>query len=61
MNEILAQWWALLAGFALIIWAVRNSNIGEYDCIDIDCEIKGKHVGGTYCENPYYERVSKDI
>lgn len=61
MNEILAQWWALLAGCALIVWAVRNSNIGEYDCVDVDYEIKEKHVCGTYCENPYYERVSKDI
>ena len=61
MNEILAQWWAFLAASALIVWAVRNSNIGEYDFIDIECETKGKHVGGTYCENPYYERVSKDI
>ena len=61
MNEILAQWWALLAGCALIVWAVRNSNIGEYDCIDVDYETKEKHLGGTYCENPYYERVSKDI
>lgn len=61
MNEILAQWWALLAGCALIVWTVRNSNIGEYDCIDIDCEVKEKNVGGTYCENPYYERVSKDV
>ena len=59
MDEILAQWWALLAGCALIVWAVRNSNIGEYDFIDADYEIKEKHVGGTYCTNPYYERVSK--
>ena len=56
MNEILAQWWALLAGCALIVWAVRNSNIGEHDFIDIECETKEKHVGGTYCENPYYDR-----
>ena len=59
MNEILAQWWALLAGCALIVWAVRNSNIGEYDFVEV--EYKEKHLGGTYCENPYYERVSKDI
>ncbi len=61
MNEILAQWWALLAGCALIVWVVKNSNIGEYDCIDVECEIKEKHVGGTYCTNPYYERASKDV
>lgn len=61
MNEILAQWWALLAGCALIVWAVRNSNVGEYYFIDVDYETKEKHVGGTYCENPYYERVSKDL
>ena len=61
MNEIIAQWWAFLAASALIVWAIRNSNIGEYDFIDIECEIKEKHVGGTYCENPYYERVSKDV
>ena len=59
MTEILAQWWAFLAGCTLIAWAVRNSNIGEYDCIDVDCEVKEKHIGGTYCANPYYERVSK--
>ena len=61
MNEILAQWWAFLAASALIIWAVRNSNIGEYDCIDVDYEIKEKHLGGTYCENPYYKRASNGI
>ena len=61
MNEILAQWWAFLAASALIVWVIRNSNIGEYDCIDVDYEIKEKHVGGTYCENPYYEQVSKDV
>ena len=50
MNEILAQWWALLAGCALIVWAVRNSNIGEYDFIDIECEIKEKHeIGRASC------------
>ena len=61
MTEILAQWWVLLAACTVIVWAVRNSNIGEHDCIDVDYEIKEKHVGGTYCENPYYERVSKDV
>ena len=53
MNEILAQWWAFLAGCTLIVWAIRRSNIGEYDCIDVEYETKEKHVGGTYCENPY--------
>lgn len=61
MNEIIAQWWALLAASALIVWAIRNSNIGEYDCVDVEYTVKGTHVGGTYCENPYYERVSKDV
>lgn len=61
VNEILAQWWAFLAASALIIWAIRNSNIGEYDYVDVDYEIKEKRVGGTYCENPYYERASKDV
>ena len=56
MNEILAQWWAFGAGCAVIVWAVRRSNIGEYNVIDVDYEIKEKHVGGTYCENPYYDR-----
>ena len=61
MNEIIVQWWAFLAASALIVWVIRRSNIGEYDCIDVECEAKEKHVGGTYCENPYYERVSKDV
>ena len=61
MNEILAQWWAFLAGCTLIVWAVRNSNIGKYDCIDVECEVQDIHVGGTYCDNPYYERLSKDV
>lgn len=61
MTEILAQWWAFGAGCAVIVWAVRRSNIGEYNVIDVDYEIKEKHLGGTYCENPYYERVSKDV
>ena len=56
MTEILAQWWVLLAACTVIVWAVRNSNIGEHDCIDVDYEIKEKHVGGTYCVNPYYDR-----
>lgn len=61
MNDILVQWLALLAASVLIVWAVRNSNIGEYDCIDIEYELQDIHVGGTYCKNPYYERVSKDL
>ena len=61
MTEILAQWLAFLAVCALIVWAVKRSNIGEYDCIDVDYTLKDKHVGGTYCENPYYERLSNDL
>ena len=61
MNEILAQWWALLAGCTLIVWAIRRSNIGEYDCVDVEYTVKDTHVGGTYCDNPYYERLSKDV
>ena len=61
MNEIIAQWWAFLAVCALIVWAVNRSNIGEYDCVDVEYTVKDTPVGGTYCTNPYYERVSKDI
>ena len=61
MTEILDQWLAFLAVCALIVWAVKRSNIGEYDCIDVDYTVKDKHVGGTYCENPYYERLSNDL
>ena len=61
MNEILAQWWALLAGCTLIVWAIRRSNIGEYDCVDVEYTVKDTRVGGTYCDNPYYERLSKDV
>ena len=61
MNEIIAQWWPFLGASALIVWAIRRSNIGVYDCIDVDYEIKEKHVGATYCANPYYEQVSKDV
>lgn len=61
MTEILAQWWALLAACTVIVWAVRNSNIGEYDCIDIEYEVQDIHVGGTYCVNPYWDIVNKDV
>ena len=61
MNEILAQWWALLSCCALIVWAVNRSNIGEYDCVDVEYTVKDTHLGGTYCDNPYYERLSKDV
>ncbi len=61
MNEILAQWWTFLAVCALIVWVIKRSNIGEYDCVDVEYTVKDKHVGGTYCTNPYYERVSKDV
>ena len=61
MNEIIAQWWAFLAASALIVWAIRNSNIGEYDCVDVEYTVKDTHVGGTYCENPYWDIVNKDV
>ena len=61
MNEILAQWWTLLAVCALIVWVIKRSNIGEYDCVDVEYTVKDKRLGGTYCKNPYYERLSNDL
>lgn len=66
MTEILAQWWALLAACTVIVWAVRNSNIGEYDCVDVEIienyeQASYRVRGGAYCDNPYYERLSKDV